>query len=59
MLRGFVKLKKIKKSEENLCVFSCLFCVVFMFQKKKIGKVVDVWGLADPSFCRIFGFFSA
>ena len=43
-------------------MFFVFFCVVFMFQnvskkKEKIKNGVDGWGLTNPSFSRIFGFF--
>ena len=44
-------------------VFLCFFCVVFVvlhFSKRNIKKLdmgVGGWGLANPSFSRIIGFF--
>ena len=43
---------------EKFCVSCVFFCCCTCFQKIKtwIGGVGD-WGLANPSFSRIFGFF--
>ena len=56
LFRGFVKLKKIQKSEKNSevggwvenFVFFCLYCVVFMFlfvskKIKKLDRGVGGW----------------
>ena len=39
------------------CVFLCVFFVVQVSGKKKLDRGVCGWGLANPSFSRIFGFF--
>ena len=58
-LRGFVKLKKMQKFEKNSEVGGglCCFHVSKCFQKK-MHRGVNGWGLTNPSFSRIFGFFS-
>ena len=46
---------------EMLCVLCFLFCVHMLLKvskkKKKLDRGVGGWGLINPSFSRIFGFF--